>query len=60
MKVKELIQILKKMNQEKLVVQEAEEWCDVGFSLQTYNLTPTKSVDETDSYVILRRIYYSK
>jgi hypothetical protein len=55
MKVWELIQLLRGMDPEKEVVQEVEEWCDVGFSLETYNKVLTRSVVEVRDQVVLKR-----
>lgn len=55
MKVWELVQLLRGMDQEKDVVQEVEEWCDVGFSVDLYNKVPTRSVVEVRDQVVLKR-----
>jgi hypothetical protein len=55
MKVKDLIFLLSQMNPEKEVVQEGDEWCDVGFCFEKYYLYPTRDVDEEADRVILRR-----
>ena len=55
MKVWELIQLLRGVDQEKEVVQEVEEWCDVGFCLDLYNKSVTMRVVEELDRVVLKR-----
>jgi hypothetical protein len=55
MKVWELVQLLRGMDQEKDVVQEVEEWCDVGFCVDLYNKSVTRGVVEERDRVVLKR-----
>lgn len=55
MTVKELIEVLQQMDPDKEVLEEGDEWEDVGFSFEKYNLYPVRSVEEQRDRVILRR-----